>query len=148
MFSLTFFIHKFGELSKRLCKVYYESLYNLCLISKTTDKVLATQLADKCKDVALKSIICSFIKPFSVYKREFLRSEWHQGYYRDLHSAWQHFNVNGKIRRGNHWFSISIFRAKKITGFELKSRDSVQLVDLLFYVSLIVYQHHLFINLI
>ncbi len=46
-------------MTRRICKVYYDSLYNLCLKLRTIDKALAIQLADTSKDIALKSSISS-----------------------------------------------------------------------------------------
>ncbi|XP_037041860.1 uncharacterized protein LOC119078442 [Bradysia coprophila] len=43
----------FSDLSRRICRVYYESLYNLSLEVQVTDKELAIQLADNSKDIAL-----------------------------------------------------------------------------------------------
>jgi len=58
MLSLLWFL-KFSELVMMICKVYYNSLYKLCLNYKTVNGELALQLADDSKNVALKSI-CIF----------------------------------------------------------------------------------------
>lgn len=57
--------HKFGDLSKRICKAYYDSLHSLCLNVKTIDKEFAIQLADNSKDVALKSRSHFVLKHFA-----------------------------------------------------------------------------------
>lgn len=57
--------YKFGELCKKICKEYCDSLYNLCMNLKSVDEDLAIQLADNSKDIALKSISYWFIKPIS-----------------------------------------------------------------------------------